>query len=290
MNRSSPRATWFLACWIVSCGLHAAYGTRAAACSRLSCFDPVRTFGPDARVPGNLVRFEISAQSSATELSLSLATVDGVELALQEHVGDSQRMFEPVESIAPGTELELRYSYTCGAATPQVYRFTTSEVVDLTIASPTLSLFEEGTSSSGDYAYKSFRYGLPVAPSTKHLLDHEVTLDGKPLRDLEDWEPLADGTVSVKVSCDGTISEDSCGNVYVVEEGWHWLRIATRVVGEDMQPDAIALRVNVECDAGLCSVRRVGSAGGGHALAYGLVLAGFLVALRSRTARRSRAI
>jgi hypothetical protein len=275
--------SWLFASVLAAALVHVSDVSSAKACVSDGCSDPVRTFGPDAIVPANLVRFAISDQGTSSGLETELRTTEGSIIALRERDERGHRVLEPAAELEPGTELELHYGYECydQRRFDEVYRFSVSDDEPLVLVPATLTLIEEGMSEVPT-GFKRYRFEPPVSASGAHLVEHVVTLDGQPLGALDGGPALREGVLTVHASCDGLIHASSCGGNYMVGSGGHQLSVTTTVVGEAQQPEPFVRAIEVECPSELsCAVERPGGTRA-RTLGFGLVALAFVLWHRRR--------
>jgi len=233
----------------------------ARACSPDPCPEPVRTFGEDAWVPGNLVRFAIREGFDPSTLDLELRTAAGDVIPGSVQGSGSDRYFAPDETIAPDTQLVLSYTRVCNqwAAMPGEqtveYAFTATGGDAIEAVPPELVLSEQGQMFLGpgfpEHVFKRYRISTGLNPSVAgHLLEVQATVEGRELRlDRTGYEP----TVTLAANCEQTdpIVFDSCGTALWLSPGKHTLTVSSRVTGEPARPD-LTLEVELSCGAQAC--------------------------------------
>ncbi|HEX5658861.1 MAG TPA: hypothetical protein VFX59_16820 [Polyangiales bacterium] len=217
----------------------------------------VRTFGESEVVPGNLVFFRVEKEPS----TLELLTEAGTPIAARVRTIGDDRVFAPLEPIAAGQRVRLRWSYRC-TALEQVrageFSFETSAAVQPLAGQPELELVARGvrpwtaefsreTDVSEGFADVRLAWSDDRSlASYAHLLDVRYEVDGKPVYGVN--------PVTVRTSCEsaGNPIYDSCGSHHEFPAGAHTVRAIGHVIGTDISLDA-SLQVTISCghDAGI---------------------------------------
>jgi hypothetical protein len=227
------------------------------ACSPDPCPEPVRTFGENAHVPGNLVRFRILPGVDPSALNLELRTAAGELIPASVQGSDSERYFAPDQTMAPDLDLVLSYTRACNqwaeepGEMPVEYAFSTFESETPELLDPELVLIEQGQLFLGpdfpDHVFKRFRIYSGVNPSVAgHMLQLSATVDGTRFHiDSSGYEPL----LTLAANCEQTepVSVDSCGTGGWLAPGMHTVELRSSVVGEAPRP-VVTLDVELSCD------------------------------------------
>lgn len=219
----------------------------ASAPTAKACSQPaapyVSTFGPFNRVPGNLVFFRLNDHYSGPPTALTLMDVESGE-AVPTHdffVGEDH-VFAPLEPIAPGRHLVLLSSAEQRDSTH--YEFSTTEHVELSLRPVELREIDN------DGVNATLEYTLPEElAKIQHLLTVQKTVDGARYAS---WSDTGNRLV-VRTSCEGTITEDSCGGVYSWSPGRHEAVVTAHLFGLPVQPEPARLSFETTCAQG-CSL------------------------------------
>lgn len=237
------------------------WSTDAQACSAPlpSCSPPVRLFGDDVSVSGNLIYFKVLG-SEPTDLVLR--TKGGDTIPARVRTIGKDRVFSPDETVASDVTLELEYTTVCPSSetltpTRETYEFRSWEARDIHLRPPELQVFERGVSYPGlpnnEATFVRLRYYSPDADATAlHLMDHYVQVDGQAHRyHDDDGMPL----VELSASCDPESTEnllDTCGSVWRFATGVHHVVAWSTVVGQSEEPEEAAMDVELKCSGTAC--------------------------------------
>lgn len=224
------------------------------ACSLDPCPAPVRLFGRDAVVPGNLVYFQLlGGQHVEGELQslvpLTLETAQGEPIPASVRSIGHDRVFAPDQPIPAETRVVLRYQLACRFAPEvegdvRVYEFTTSEAVtDFVLGKPSLTVTDEGVNAN-DRAFVKLRYDLgATSAALSHLIDWDPAID-----DVAGSLRAAAFSTEVSTFCEEKeeLSLDSCDGIDFVPEGKYTIRAKATIVGfDDLQE--ISTDVETRC-------------------------------------------
>lgn len=209
----------------------------AHACSWL-CPQPLRLFGVDAEVPGNLIYFKVLDDSAIDPV---LRTVEGDEIPSSTRVIGNDSVFAPIDPVAEGVELELEYSTHCvdselvDPAQRVTYRFKARASETLGERPGSLEHVERGARYEQS-VFQSLTYWPPVDPwIIGHLADVSATVDGEPLSSSA-FNPFHLEVVTHCVANSDEVVLDTCGSVVSVPEGVHPVRATITVVGSSDLP------------------------------------------------------
>jgi hypothetical protein len=200
-------------------------------------------------MPGNLVSFKVTLDNPET---LSLATAGGDRVATQIVSRGGDRLFEPVEPLAAGSDLVLTYTVCPGTGALQKYAFTTDEPSDIELGPSELAVLERGVfyPDLGDraIAFVRLRYTPPDAGGNAgHLLEHRASVDGQPT-----FVTNTDGVLGVDVhTVCNQYTEDftpgMCGGLYSVPPGRHVVEVQSHFLGEAADPSPVRLTIETHC-------------------------------------------
>jgi hypothetical protein len=201
-------------------------------------------------LPGNLVSFKVLLDDPET---LSLATAGGDAIATHIVTRGGERMFEPVEPLAAGSNLVLTYSECPGSGRLAEYAFTTGERSEIELRPSELAVAERTVlyPDRGDEAIAVVRlsYTSPDAlGSAGHLVEHSATIDGHPIF----FSKTIDGVASIDVHtvCRENISgftPGMCGGLYSVPPGRHVVEVQSHFFGATTDPSPVQLTVETVC-------------------------------------------
>jgi hypothetical protein len=234
----------------------------AFPCSVL-CVEPsVRTFGEQREIPGNLVYFKVLTAGDPGKLELRKK--DGTRVPASIRTIGRDRVFAPEIAVANGTELFLSFESRCERLREKpwlaTYSFKVGPSGTQEFRPPELVASEVGTRYPGTWNEAGFvrvEYYEPDAAATSHhLIDTEVTIDGRPYQ--FDHRPVSSlPTITVVSDCvirgrwsDGWVV-DSCDTLRSVPPGDHTLTVKPRVVGSANDPPPTSIRIHTTCPRGL---------------------------------------
>lgn len=218
--------------------------TPALACER-ECLAPVQ-LPPGAELPGNMLYFKLLVDDPG---ELSLHTAAGVPVAAAIRSVASDRVFVPDAAVVAGTELVLEYTSDCGVRSS--YAFLAAPHGALELRPAALVIDEQGVMSPGQPGELSFvrlQYYSPDANGVGYaLMSQRFTLDGDPA-------PLvhvgSKDLIEVAAACNPSADQPqigNCGIVRSVAPGVHRVVATTTIVGQETQPEPVALDVTVSC-------------------------------------------
>jgi hypothetical protein len=242
-------ATRLLSTWAVVavCQLPA----RASdACTISDCRPPVRLlsdFYPALHaglpIPGNLVYFRVEVADPGPMILRTRA--GGVIAASVRQIG-KDRVFAPDAPLAPDLDVELEYTPHCESGAPPpdprgVFAFRTTAAGELRARPGAVELIEYGITDASHEQLRGtvhrFRYQPPdELLSTKHLMDHTLTVDGHAfaLR-----AALPEPVLNIVSRCwsgwyaNQAPAADDCGALDSIPPGRHRLEVRTSIVGHD---------------------------------------------------------
>ncbi|HEX6278153.1 MAG TPA: hypothetical protein VFZ53_34145 [Polyangiaceae bacterium] len=236
---------------------------RAFPCSMICAEPSVRTFGDQQEIPGNLVYFKVLTGGDPGKLELRRK--DGKRVPASIRTIGRDRVFAPDTPVANGTDLLLSYESRCERSrekpSPATYSFKVGPSATQEFRPPELATIEVGTRYPGTWNEGGFvrvEYYEPDAAATSHhLIDTEVTIDGRPYQfDPGPFSSLP--TITVVSECvtrgrtsNGGWGVDSCGRLRSVPPGDHTLTVKPRVVGSKSDPPHASIRVPTTCPRGL---------------------------------------
>lgn len=225
---------------------------QALACSLPACSPPVRLAGMEY-VPGNLVYFEVTADTPGT-ITLRTEAGDPIPASIRTIGGD--RVFAPDAPIAPETNVVLEYEEACygDVVSPAVkqFAFRTMEHLPITLQPARLFVAEYGVASPGvedsERAFVRVELEPSAGHAAEHLLRHTLTIDGQRYS----TGPLVGSAwrVGVESACQRQFTEiqySPCGGVSLVPEGRHTLVLQTHIVGDDTSFEPLTLEVETRC-------------------------------------------
>ena len=235
----------------------------AFPCSVICAEPTVRTFGEQREIPGNLVFFKLLTGGEPG--NLELRTKDGKRVPASIRTIGSDRVFAPDSPVANGTDLLLSFESRCERLRekpwPVTYSFKVGPSATQELRPPELGVIEVGTrypGTSNEAGFVRLEYFEPDAASTSHhLIDTEVTIDGRPFQfDPGPFSSLPTITVVSHCVIRGTSSQggwvlDSCDKLRSVPPGEHTLTVKPHVVGNTNDPPPASIRVRTTCPRGL---------------------------------------
>ena len=216
----------------------------AAACE-LECLAPVQ-LPPGAELPGNMLYFKLRVGDPG---ELTLRTAEGEPVSAGIRTIERDRVFVPDAPIPAGTELVLEYTSSCGA--PSSFEFVAAPHGALELRPGALLIEEEGAAHPGQIGEQSYVRVRYYSPDTnglgEALMSHRFTVDGEPaLLTRVGGVDL----IEVAARCRPVAEEpliDECGVVRTVAPGHHTVVATTTIVGQAVQPEPVALDVEVSC-------------------------------------------
>lgn len=240
-----------------------AWSAPAFACSYDPCGPAVRTFGENARVPGNLVFFRVEKDDA----TLALVTADGTPIPASVRTINGDKVFAPEQPIAANQRVRVRWSYKCtqsGWDLEDEYTFKTTEPVAPLTGHAELELLEAGLRpwSNTHRRETDWREGFAdVLPgwsnddeligAYSHLFDVRYEVDGKVV-----WKSgLA---LVVRTPCERAAAGNgsSCGDFDEFPAGPHTVSAIGHIIGTGVSLNA-SLEVNTSCNGApppACSV------------------------------------
>jgi MYXO-CTERM domain-containing protein len=228
----------------------------AAACSPPPCSDVVALPHADARIPANLVRFQVLVPDPGP---LELRTAAGAVIPASVKTMGKDRVFSPDQAVPADTALELHHRARCTFDLPvpqQVYRFRTVAPESLELRRPELAVQEIGLRYPGDdhneRIYTRLRlYAADASGAAHTLLRHSVTIDGRP-HGFEQGQSWDDAIIEVGSRCRPASPDwhiDTCGGIDSVPPGLHEVRVKTHVLGETTAVEDVVATVDTRCDS-----------------------------------------
>lgn len=200
-------------------------------------------------MPSNLVSFKVTLDNPET-LGLATAGGDSIPTHIVTLAGD--RLLEPVEPLAAGSDIVLTYTICPGTGAVREYAFTTDEPSDIELRPSELDVLERGVlyPDLGDQAvaFVRLRYTSPDARgNVGHLFEHRATVDGQPA-----FVTNTDGVLGVEVHtvCNQytqDFTRGMCGSLYSVPPGRHVVEVQSHLLGEAEDPDPVQLTIETRC-------------------------------------------
>jgi hypothetical protein len=174
------------------------------------------------------------------------------------------RVFAPNADIAGNQTINLEYASQCNSApgfpaltaTRQTYAFKTGPSAPIESRAAELVVDERGVLYPGSPRNESAFVRLHYYPpdergSATHLMDHAVSIDGRPL---SYGSGSASDLIQLRSLCGETENRiDTCGQTWSYAPGKHVVKVATSVVGLDAQPQPVMVEVELSCGNASCT-------------------------------------
>jgi MYXO-CTERM domain-containing protein len=222
---------------------------RAKACVQAAA-PPVSTFGPYNRVPGNLVFFRLNESATSANTFALIDVESGATVRTHSYFVGNDHVFAPVEPIPAGRRVALISGWQAGwsGQDPEEssrYEFMTTDHVDVVLSPLELRVVDH------DGRNVTFAYDLPQPyEAIRHLIMVSHAIDGA----TPGGGVSLLGRFEAQTSCEGTVTEDSCGGVHTWSPGKHEATVSIHLFGLTDQPEPARVAFETTCEEEGCTV------------------------------------